>query len=206
MGFWDRLRGKPNVGGYIAFYGLVDWWLSEFSEEERRYIDERYDFFGAGGSGPSFASGEVYGSSGTAGKILWAHGHNFIRDAEDRTIAERILLKAASVEDATLQDRHFAFMGLVKAYYKDRDAKPDSLRNAIRACESQIAIAPEVAREMRREYPESPLPKHIGFEQLAVIREKRGEIKEALRLSEEACRQGWAGFDKRIARLRKRLG
>lgn len=32
---------KIVTGGKIASYGLTDWWLSEFSEEERTYIDDR---------------------------------------------------------------------------------------------------------------------------------------------------------------------
>lgn len=33
---------KQNVGGLIRYYGLVDWWLSEFNEKERAYIDNKF--------------------------------------------------------------------------------------------------------------------------------------------------------------------
>ena len=35
MGF---LKGKKRVKGSIGYFGLEDWWLSAFSEDERRYI------------------------------------------------------------------------------------------------------------------------------------------------------------------------
>ncbi len=46
---------------------------------------------------------------------------------------------------------------------------------------------------------------HPGFEQLAIICEKRGQTEEALRLSQEAQRQGWnGGWEGRIERLSKK--
>lgn len=36
---------KPNenqVAGKIKFYGLVDWWFSAFTEDERKYIDDKF--------------------------------------------------------------------------------------------------------------------------------------------------------------------
>jgi hypothetical protein len=33
---------KKKVAGYIAYYGLQDWWFSEFSEDEREYLTKRY--------------------------------------------------------------------------------------------------------------------------------------------------------------------
>jgi hypothetical protein len=33
---------NTKVEGKIAYYGLVDWWLSTFSESEREYIDNRF--------------------------------------------------------------------------------------------------------------------------------------------------------------------
>lgn len=36
-----------KVEGLIAFYGLQDWWFSSFTDEEREYIDARYQPMGA---------------------------------------------------------------------------------------------------------------------------------------------------------------
>lgn len=35
-------KGKQKIEGLILYYGLVDWWLSSFSEDERSYIDDRF--------------------------------------------------------------------------------------------------------------------------------------------------------------------
>lgn len=36
---WQK---KPKVEGLIAYYDLIDWWLSSFTKDERTLIDERY--------------------------------------------------------------------------------------------------------------------------------------------------------------------
>lgn len=44
MGIFDRFTKKEDqpIEGYIGFYGLVDWWLDEFSEQERQYMVDRF--------------------------------------------------------------------------------------------------------------------------------------------------------------------
>ena len=36
------IRRKPKVDGLIKYYGLVDWWFSEFDKRERKYIEGKY--------------------------------------------------------------------------------------------------------------------------------------------------------------------
>ncbi len=33
---------KPKVEGKIVFYDLVNWWFATFTEDERKYIDDRF--------------------------------------------------------------------------------------------------------------------------------------------------------------------
>ena len=102
-------------------------------------------------------------------------------------------------------DKHFAYQYEIQRQYKNRD-DPKALRAAITACEKQIAIAAEVAECMRAEFPTEPLPAHVGYEQLAIIREKQGEFADAIRLSRLALEQEWAGeWGKRLARCEKKL-
>ena len=50
------------------------------------------------------------------------------------------------------------------------------------------------------------LPQHLGFRQLAIILEKRGEFEEAIQISKRAQAQGWNGdWEKRIARCDARI-
>jgi hypothetical protein len=102
-------------------------------------------------------------------------------------------------------DEHFALQERIESRYREREKDPTALRDTIAACEAQISMAPEVARAFREEGFE-PLPRHVGFQQLAVIREKEKNYDEAIRLSEEAKWQGWNGdWGKRIARLEKKM-
>jgi hypothetical protein len=102
-------------------------------------------------------------------------------------------------------DRHFALQEQIEMHYRERDRKPGALDAAIRACEQQIALAPQSACAWRAEYGGEQLPRHVGYEQLAIIREKQKDYPEAIRLSRMAREQGWAGdWDARIARCEKK--
>jgi len=46
MGFFDFINKKKKVQGTIGYFNLSDWWLSEFSKEERTYIQERFQPLG----------------------------------------------------------------------------------------------------------------------------------------------------------------
>jgi hypothetical protein len=103
-------------------------------------------------------------------------------------------------------DKHFAYQQLIQTNYRDRDSRPGALADAIAACQNQIAIAPQVAEAMRKEYRGQPLPRHVGYDQLVVIRGKQGDYAEAIRLCAEARGRGWRGeWDKRIAKYSKQL-
>jgi hypothetical protein len=57
-----------------------------------------------------------------------------------------------------------------------------------------------------KEYKESPLPSHKGYQQLAIILEKQGKLEEAIKLCKQAAEQGWAGdWEKRVERYRKKV-
>jgi hypothetical protein len=69
----------------------------------------------------------------------------------------------------------------------------------------QIAIAEKVAACLRDEYPDSPLPRHLGYERLAISAEKAGNYEKAITFSRDAKLQGWAGdWDKRIERCQQK--
>lgn len=101
--------------------------------------------------------------------------------------------------------RHFRLMEAIQSNYRCR-ADPRFLATAIEACENQIRMAPQAAEAFRLEYRGQRLPSHVGYKQLAIIREKEGNLKEALRICQQAQGQGWAGdWKKRIASLSKKV-
>lgn len=205
MGFFGKKDKK--IGGDIGFYGLADWWLMTFTEEERRYMEQTFQPMSVGvggGQSSSLTTGQIFGSSRSACAFLgtfagWFHKPN------DRDLAYRILDKAEELPGDVL-DRHFLYHQMIKTYYPDRDRVPGSLDKAIAACEKQIAMAPQAAAAFRREDGDQSLPAHTGYEQLAIIRDKQGDYAEAIRLSQQAKSRKWAGdWDKRIARYQKKL-
>jgi hypothetical protein len=95
---------------------------------------------------------------------------------------------------------------MIEVWYSDREKLPHALDEAINACQAQIQIAPQVARAMKKEYRGRPLPRHVGFQQLTIIYDKQGRYADAIKIAQEAKRQGWNGdWDKRIERYQKKL-
>lgn len=57
-----QVNGEGDqIGGYIAYYELEEWWLSTFSKQERDYIDAT--FVPLGGSSNSLTRGEIHKTS-----------------------------------------------------------------------------------------------------------------------------------------------
>lgn len=195
------MRRQSKIEGYIGYFGLGDWWLSEFTDAERDYIEEKYQPLGDNRPRP-LTEGRVVETSQTAGGLLSGLA-SWFGSPKDRHIARRLLEKAETLPSLAVLDRHFVYQGLIETYYKDRDKDPVALDRAIATCEKQIAMAREAALAFKRDGLD-PLPSHLGFKQLAIIREKQGEYSEAIRLSRAALRQGWAGdWEKRVARCEK---
>jgi tetratricopeptide (TPR) repeat protein len=199
-----RKRGQEEVQGAIAYYGLTDWWLSTFTEQERRYIERE---FRPMGSGPySLTKGHIEPTGKTSGVLLHQTASAFT-EPEDFDIARRLLEKAE--QECLAQDDmvglHYTYSWMGKIYFGVRHAVPAALEMAIEACEKEIALAPKAARALRRT-PKQPLPSHGGYRHLALIREEQGDYAEAIRLYKAAKKQGWSGdWDEQIARCQQSL-
>jgi len=204
MGLFGFLNGKKRIKGSIGYFGLEDWWLSAFSDEERRYIQEKFQPLGA--SGDSLTSGDISYTTQTAVGLLYTLAGWFSKE-EERPIAYKIIEKAEELSTAKTRilDVHFLYGEKLKIYYMDRD-KPGYLEKAIEACKQQIELAPKATDAFRAEYKDSPLPSHKGYEQLAIILEKQKSFREAIELCAQVDKQGWAGdWGKRIERCKKKL-
>lgn len=194
---------KHKIGGYIGLLNLTDWWFSTFTEEERTYINLKYQPMGSAEN--TLISGNVTCNVSTA-KFL-ANLSSWFLSKKDLEIAKKIVVKAEQLYDDNIdiEGKHFYFYMLIKVYYKDRD-NIESYKKDIEYCQKQIDISPQVRRYFLKQYPKSNLPAHTGFEQLAIIEEKNGNYKKALALSEKAKSEGWTNdWDKRIERLNKKL-
>ncbi len=116
-------------------------------------------------------------------------------------------------------DRHFELTEQLRNTYTPSNAK--AVEKGIVICREMIKIAEQakaafeeqqrnqakVAKEMGWERPKQQgLPLHLGYKQLAIILEKRGEFEEAIAVARQARAQGWNGdWEKRIARCEARI-
>ena len=203
MGLFGFRKSPRHIKGSIGYFGLEDWWLTAFSDDERHHIQATFQPLGS--SGDSLTSGTISSTTQTAVGLLGALA-GWFRKPEDRPIAHKILDKTAELsKNAPLLDVHFLYQQMIETYYKDRD-KPEYMDRAVEACRQQIAIAPDAAKAFKAEYGGSPLPAHRGYEQLAIILEKDGRFQDAITLSRQAESQGWAGdWAHRVERCEKKL-
>ncbi len=198
-------ESKP-IQGEIGYFKLADWWMTAFSDSERKHIESIFQPISTNQASSSpLTSGVIQSTTETAVGLLSALAMWF-QKPEDRTIAHKILAKAMELsKDASALDNHFLFQTVIQANYQDRENE-ESLKAAIDACLKMISLAPEAARAFKSEFPKQQLPGHKGYEQLAIIYEKQGRFQDAITVSQQAARQKWGGdWAKRIERCRKRL-
>lgn len=200
-------KKKQKIEGDIGYYGLTDWWLSEFSQQERDYIESVYHPMGTSLDSKPLTEGQILNSSASASNFLnglasWFTGPNY------RYIAKKILDKAESLNTVStgfkdILDQHFTLSSMIPVYYRERDTE-GVLDKVIDLCKQQIALAPQSAKEFRKEYKGQALPSHVGYEQLIIIFAKQKNFEEAINLCKQAKKEGWSGdWDKRIARYSK---
>jgi len=198
------LKSKPNIEGYIGYFGLQEWWLSEFSAEEKLYIEERFNPLGFSKS--RLTKGKIVSTSETPLGLLSSLAGWFSKKT-DLHIAHRILDKAEClIDDSTkILDKHFLYQSRIDLFYKDRD-NSQSFEKAVVACKNQIELAQVAAIAFLENKDNRRLPSHKGFEQLCIIKEKSKNYNEVITLSEEALSQGWSGdWERRIERCQKKL-
>ena len=193
---------KQKVAGLIKYYGLSDWWLTSFTDQERKLIIRTYQPLGSDGN--SLTKGEYLGTAPPPLSFL-SNLASLFKKPETYQIAKRLLDKAEEYVSETKRavDIHFHYQNKLQIYYRNRETEPDALEKAITACEQQISLSEKAARVMKEE----GLPMHMGFQQLAIIREKQKDYEAVIRISERALKEGWIGdCERRIEKAKKKLG
>ncbi len=207
MALFSFLTKKEKVKGLIGYFGLADWWLSVFSEQERQYIKQTFRPLGTNPSDDSLTSRDVSYSNQSVVSFL-SHLAGWFGKKEDRTIAYRIFLKAeelTTTKEVSSLDIHFLFHNQLTLYYKDRE-NPESLDMAIHVCRQQISIADKAVRAFQAAYNGDPLPGHKGYSQLAITLERQKHFDQAIELYSQAMHQGWGGnWEKNIQRCKKKI-
>lgn len=195
--------GTPTNKGSLGYYSLLEWWENEFSKNEKTYILENYKPMG----GPDLNKGSIFDLS--ASVISFLSGlQSFFTNLADEVISEKILNKAESLIDDNIPilDIHFLYGSIMKHYYKKRNIAPKFYLLAKKYCGKQIGISTNVKKAFLSESWCYSLPRHMGYQQLAIILEKEKNYKEAIDLCLEASNSGWnSDWNKRIERLNKKL-
>jgi hypothetical protein len=205
----DILERRDDVGGYIGYFGLDDWWLTVLSPEQREHIEKHYRPPGSSALSKPLTEGKAKPPFQTSASLLTAVAGQFRRRAEDRELAAQILTKAeerAQAENDML-GLHFVYQEMIRLHNRWRDTFSDALDAAFAACYKQTRIAEKVIEAWRQEYPTKPLPSHAGYEQMATMLAKQGNLYRAVDVCRQARHEGWPGnWDWRISDYMKQSG
>lgn len=196
--------GSPSQNGRLGYYGLLEWWSSIMSEQERLYIIEKYKPMGDSGN---LIHGKIEGSSASVISFLTGL-QSWFNNLSDEAISEKILNKAESLISSKISilDIHFLYGSLIEHYYKKRKIDHAFYELAKHYCKKQIEIAEDVIIAFTFKYNTSLIPSHKGLEQLAIILEKERKYEEALIICLKGKEMGWNyDWNKRITNLQTKL-
>lgn len=197
-------KKTKEPAGYIALLNLKDWWVNSFSEAERKHIVDVFQPLGA--PKDVLITGDLYHQEDDKPLSLLSSLAGWFNNPKDRVLAHKIILKAEEYVSSTkdILDVHFFYPMKMKIFYADRD-NPKSLEEAINACLKQIEVSKRAATAFSKEYKNSPLPLHEGYQQLCIIYEKQSKFEDMIKLAEQAKEEGWGGdWDNRIERAKKK--
>mgnify|MGYP000881505139 CR=1 FL=1 len=201
---FELFKSQKKVGGETAYHNLTEWWLETFNKQERDYIVKTFQPLG--GSGDVLVKGEIRSISGSAVSLL-GNLAGWFKNVEDRGIGYKLLDKAEKIinNNTEVLDVHFFYQNKIEFYYRFRDVDSESFNTAVEACRKQIELSSDTVPVFRKEYENEELPRHVGYEQLAIILEKQEEYDEVISLCRQAKEQAWNGnWDKRIERCLKK--
>lgn len=135
---------RNSIGGYISQFGLENWWLSEFSPDEREIISDTYRPMGS--SGRPLIEGTLLGEPHTDQASFLANLATWLAKPNCSDLAFRIANKAWTVRHSQMDkvQAHFTYMNLCKVFYRFRETQPDALEKAISACEESVSLAPQL--------------------------------------------------------------
>ena len=196
MGVASRaVKKSATVGGEISFYRLESWWLSAFSEAERRHIEALYYHPGLVKAKRPLTRGKGPSVHARVCDLLLAMAQPLERRAEDRVVAARILGKSEECANAKndVIALHFTYEAMIRLHARWKKLFRDAEDAAFAACYKQVRIAGEVRKALRERYPMRPLPSHGGYELIVSMLTEAENYAQAITICEQAKSQGWPG-------------
>ena len=124
------------------------------------------------------------------------------------SLAEKIIQYAHKSNYSNILDYHFFLQTSADNYYKQKDVNPEALDRAIEFCKEDIALFPNISKEMIKEY--GSVPRISTFQTLAMAYEKKQMYSEAIEMCQIALNYGQqdttkGGYEGRIEKLKKKL-
>lgn len=178
MGIFDRFAKKENqpIEGYIGFYGLVDWWLTEFTEEERRYMVGRFKPWEGEETSEKLIKGRIINLDLPVEMFL-NNLAMWFKSTQDTSIAERIYKKMDELgtlhpvdKPGNYQGRHYTtYVNEVKELKRAKSVHEEErlLWGLVEAVEAQAKVDG---------YTLGP----FYYEELADIYRKRGDYSKEI--------------------------
>jgi tetratricopeptide (TPR) repeat protein len=187
----------PRPKGWIAYYGLEDWYLS-LSEDTRQKIKVYSPH------PDDVDKGSHLGTTQSAQRYLLTIG---TYASKDPAFAEFMFKSALMARDDNPIDRHFVYNHMIDLLYKQRENRADAIDLCIKYCieDIQRIEAFKTANEARFH---DGLPAIPSFGRLKIIYEKQGKFREAIQVCSKAIEVGaWdieAG-NEQISKLMKKM-
>lgn len=169
MGIFDHFKPKQPIGGYIGFYGLADWWFSEFTEEERRYLVERDKWL---------TWGKVNDSNLPVTTYLYGL-YVRLKSAEDSHIAKRIYKKIDELGRLNPIDKPGNYLGRHYTTYLE-EIKELKRSNSIDELERLLLGLIDAVEAESKAYGYG-LASHYT-EQLAILYRKQGDYFKEIKI------------------------
>jgi hypothetical protein len=211
--------------GLIGFYGLSKWWNNNFTLEEQNYIALHFNelFFLHYSSlyydidnnrklklltpcilmeedeeGLSFWDESL--PEFLSDLLIGPDKRNFQIDLKIFEKAEELLKNSFP-----LTDLHNFYDFTIRKTYKPRHFS-NYAEFALRVCKKQIDISRLASKALKDNLSNNIMSFHIGYEKLAILKEKEKKFVEVIVLCQKAQDEGWNGdWQKRIERCKNKL-
>lgn len=176
MGFFDFLKTATEDS-----FNFHVWWLSEFSEEERAYINNKY-----------YSADLNKIQSVESPECFLKNLCGWFTTMENSHLGWRIAKKAEylALQKKSIVDLHFIYAQMLKQIHRYHEKIEDETQMRIEICKKQIALSLQVSKIFKKEFSE--IPAHSGYFTLISILKDQGRRQEAKELILKQKKEGWA--------------
>jgi hypothetical protein len=221
----ERSSKADNYKGLIGYYGLNKWWNNNFTLAEQNCIALHFNelfYICYDALYPNIYNNQkikyltqcILMEKDEEELNFWEESlPEFLSDLfigpDNKTLQVdlKIFEKAETLLKNTseLTDLHNFYGFIIRKAYSPRFYE-EYTEFALKVCKKQIEISHLAFKTFRENLNNNLMPFHIGYEKMAIVKEKEKKFVEVIDLCQEAQKEGWQGdWQKRIDRCRKKL-